>query len=236
MNSPDFSSENYTFALGIGTAFRFAPSPRRPLAGSFSYFLRERTYCQANFLNAGVLSWELIEPQIAQLFGNYSFSDLNVSLAVSVIDLKQGKNILVQTGKLNDCLKASMAFPGILPPVPVGDMELVSSTIFCDLPLDNIEKNDAPVLAVDMPIPFIGDNPRTLLEVISIVDDISSRAIKAKYWPAPIIVCAWKEWENSAGVIITRYPRLLNRPALTPTGCSKRPNCREELPKLIRTR
>ncbi len=101
-------------------------------------------------------------------------------LAVSVIDLKQGKNILIQQGKLNDCLKASMAFPGILPPVPVGAMELVSSTIFCDLPLDNIVKNDAPVLAVDMPIPFVGDNPRTLLEVISIVDDISSRAIKEK--------------------------------------------------------
>jgi hypothetical protein len=29
-------------------------------------------------------------------------------------------------------------------------------------------------------MPFIGSNPRTLLEIISIVDDISSRAIKEK--------------------------------------------------------
>jgi NTE family protein len=175
-----FFGENYRSLWGLEQLSGLLRSPKRPLAGSFSYFLRERTYCQANFMNAGVLSWELIEPQIAQFFGNYSFSDLKIPLAVSVIDLKQGKNILIQQGKPNDCLKASMAFPGILPPVAVGEMELVSSTIFCDLPLDNIAKDDTPVLTIDMPMPFVGDNPRTLLEVISIVDDISSRAIKEK--------------------------------------------------------
>jgi len=87
-------------------------------------------------------------------------------------------------------MKASMAFPGILPPVSVGEMELVSShTLFtATLPLDNITKNDAPVLTVDLSMPFIGSNPRTLLEIISIVDDISSRAIKEKTnWRTPII-------------------------------------------------
>jgi len=44
---------------------------------------------------------------------------------VSVIDLKQGKNILIQEGKLYDCMKASMAFPGILPRFG-WEMELVS--------------------------------------------------------------------------------------------------------------
>jgi NTE family protein len=127
-----------------------------------------------------VLSWQILEPQIAKIFGENAFSDLKIPLAVSVIDLKQGKNILMQEGKLHDCMKASMAFPGILPPVSVGDVELVSSTIYCDLPLDNITKNDAPVLTVDLPMPFVRSNPRTLLEIISIVDDISSRAIKEK--------------------------------------------------------
>ena len=175
-----FFAENYRSLWGLEQLSGLLRSPRRDVLGSFSYFLRERTYCQANFQNASVLSWEKIDPQITQLFGNYSFSDLKIPLAVSVIDLKQGRNILVQQGKLNDCLKASMAFPGILPPVPVGEMELVSSTIFCDLPLDNLTENDAPVLTVDIPIPFVGIKPRTLLEVISIVDDISNRGIKEK--------------------------------------------------------
>ena len=175
-----FFEENSRSLWGLEHLSGLLQSPRHRVVGSFSYFLRERTYCQGNFQNDSVLSWQIVEPQITRLFGNYSFSDLKIPLAVSVIDLKQGKNILVRQGKLNDCLKASMAFPGILPPVSVGDMELISSTVYCDLPLDNIAKNDAPVLTIELPISFVGGNPRTLLEVISIVDDISSRAIKEK--------------------------------------------------------
>ncbi len=175
-----FFEDNYNSLWGLEQHSGLLQSPRGRVGDSFSYFLRERTYCQANFQNESVLSWQILEPQINKIFGDATFSDLKIPLAVSVIDLKQGKNILVQEGKLHDCMKASMAFPGILPPVSVGEMELVSSTIYCDLPLDNITKNDAPVLTVDLSMPFIGSNPRTLLEIISIVDDISSRAIKEK--------------------------------------------------------
>ena len=99
---------------------------------------------------------------------------------MSAIDLKQGRNILVDEGKLNDSLKASIAFPGILPPVSIGNMELVSSTIYCELPLDNITRKDTSVVTIDVPSPFSGSNPRTLLEVVSIVDEIRSRTIKEK--------------------------------------------------------
>jgi NTE family protein len=153
---------------------------RRHRLDNFSYFLRERLYCHANFQSNGVLAWETVEPQIARLFGDKSFSDLQVPLAVSAIDLKRGKLVLVEKGRLRDSLKASMAFPGILPPVASGNMELVSSTIYCELPLDGITKKDAPVITIDLPDTFRGRNPQTLLEVISIVDDIRSRYIKER--------------------------------------------------------
>ena len=175
-----FFKDNYNSLWGLEQHSGLLQGRRLRVGDSFSYFLRERTYCQANFQNNSVLSWQILDPQITKIFGENTFSDLKIPLAVSVIDLKQGKNILVHEGKLYDCMKASMAFPGILPPVSVGEMELVSSTIYCDLPLDNITRNDAPVLTVDLPLPFVGSNPRTLLEIISIVDDISSRAIKEK--------------------------------------------------------
>ena len=175
-----FFKDNYSSLWGLEQHSGLLQGRRLRVGDSFSYFLRERTYCQANFQNNSVLSWQILDPQITKIFGENTFSDLKIPLAVSVIDLKQGKNILIQEGKLYDCMKASMAFPGILPPVSVGEMELVSSTIYCDLPLDNITPNDAPVLTIDLSMPFIGSNPRTLLEIISIVDDISSRAIKEK--------------------------------------------------------
>jgi NTE family protein len=155
-------------------------SRRRRVVGNYSYFVRERLYCHANLQSDSVLSWEAVEPQINRFFGDKTYADLTIPVAVSVIDLKQGKNILVEKGKLTDSMKASMAFPGILPPVTVGNMELVSSTIFCELPLTNISKKDRPVVTVDFPSTISGDDPHTLLEVISIVDDIRNRAIKEK--------------------------------------------------------
>jgi NTE family protein len=171
---------NYRSLWGLEQLTGLLKSPRHPIVGDFSYFLRERTYCHANFQSDSVLSWAAVEPQIARLFGDKTYADLKIPVAVSAIDLKQGKSILVEEGKLSDSIKASMAFPGILPPVSLGNMELVSSTIFCELPLENIDKKDRPVLTIDLPSALSGNNLRTLLEVIAIVDDIRCRAIKEK--------------------------------------------------------
>jgi len=153
---------------------------RRRVVGSFSYFLRERLFCHANLQSDSALSWDTIEPQITGLFGDKTFSDLKIPLVVSVIDLKRGKRVLLDKGKLSDIMKASIAFPGLLPPVSIGKMKVVSGTIYCELPLDSITKKDSPVLTIDLPSPFPESNPRTLLEVVSIVDDIRGRTIKEK--------------------------------------------------------
>ena len=171
---------NYRSLWGLEQLTGLLKSPRHSIVGDFSYFLRERTYCHANLQNTSVLSWELVEPLITGIYRDKTFADLKIPVAVSAIDLKQGESILVEAGKLSESIKASMAFPGILPPVSMGNMELVSSTIFCELPLGNISKKDAPVLTIDLPSVFSGSNLRTLLEIIALVDDIRCRAIKEK--------------------------------------------------------
>jgi NTE family protein len=175
-----FFKDNNHSLWGLEQLTGLLMSRRRRVVGSFSYFLRERSYCSANFKGNSALSWETVEPQITRLFGYKTFSDLKIPLAMSVIDLKSGKSVLLEKGTLHYGMKASIAFPGILPPVIVGNMELVSSTIYCELPLDGVTKKDSPVLTIDMPSIFSGSNPQTLLEVIAIVDDIRSRAIKEK--------------------------------------------------------
>jgi NTE family protein len=175
-----FFKDNNHSLWGLEQFTGLLMSRRRRIVGSFSYFLRERLFCHANFLNDSVLSWETVEPQITRFFGDKTFSDLKIPLVVSAIDLKRGKGVLLDEGKLSDSMKASIAFPGLLPPVSVGNMELVSSTIYCELPMDGITKKDTPVLTIDLPSPFSGGNPQSLLEIVSIVDDIRSRAIKEK--------------------------------------------------------
>jgi predicted acylesterase/phospholipase RssA len=166
-----FFKDNNHSLWGLEQFTGLLMSRRRRIVGSFSYFLRERLFCHANFLNDSVLSWETVEPQITRFFGDKTFSDLKIPLVVSAIDLKRGKVVLLDEGKLSDSMKASIAFPGLLPPVSVGNMEL---------PLDSITKKDTPVLTIDLPSPFAGGNPQSLLEIVSIVDDIRSRTIKEK--------------------------------------------------------
>jgi len=175
-----FFVENNRFLWGLEQTTGLLMNRQPQAAGSLSYFQRERSYCSANFARASTLSWETVEPQITGLFGYKTFSNLKIPLAVSVIDLKKGTNVLIEKGTLRYSIKASIAFPGVLPPVLLADMELVSSTIFCELPLENITGKDYPVLTIDLPSVFSGDKPRTLLEVMAIVGNIRSAAIKEK--------------------------------------------------------
>ena len=173
-----FFEGNNRALWGLEQATGLLMSPRRRIVGGFSYFLRERLYCHANFESESVLTWASLESQITGIFGDKTFSDLKIPLAVSVINLKQGKIVLLEEGRLNDSIKASIAFPGILPPVSLGNMELVSSSIFCELPLNITTRADAPILTIDLPSPYSGSKSQSLLEVISQVDDIRCRAIK----------------------------------------------------------
>lgn len=59
-------------------------------------------------------------------------------------------------------------------------MELVSSTLFSELPLENVGKKDAPVLAIDIPSPTLKRDLRSLLEIIAATDDIRSAAIEQR--------------------------------------------------------
>jgi len=57
-------------------------------------------------------------------------------------------------------MKASMAFLAFSPRFGWGKWNLVSSTNLLRLAAGYITKNDAPVLTVDLSMPFIGSNPR----------------------------------------------------------------------------
>jgi len=70
-----FFEDNYNFALGLDSiAFGCSRVPVGRVGDSCSpYFLRERTYCQANFRMKVFLSWQILEPQINKIFGDCYF-------------------------------------------------------------------------------------------------------------------------------------------------------------------
>lgn len=153
---------------------------RRRITDSFAYFLQERLYCRANVKRLSILTWDIVEPLISEVFGDDSFSDLKIPLVISTIDLNAKRLFIIDTGKLTDGMKAGIAFPGLFPPVNLYDHQLVSSTICCELPLELVTKADSPVLAVDFPVILSHQRPTDLLEIIARTTEIRSHAIKSR--------------------------------------------------------
>jgi NTE family protein len=174
----NFFDSNDKSLWGIEQMSGLFQMQRRRIVDSFAYFLQERLYCRANMKRLSILTWEIVEPLISEVFGDTTFSDLKIPLAISTIDLNAKKLFIIDTGKLTDGMKASIAFPGLFPPVNYGEHQLVSSTICCELPLEAITKADSPVLAVDFPAILSHQRPTDLLEIIARTTEIRSHAIK----------------------------------------------------------
>lgn len=174
----DFFVDNHKYLWGLEQMSGLFLTRKKRLINSIDYFLRERLYCQVNLKRISILSWKLINPLLSELFGNKTFADLEIPVALSVIDPNINKLFVIDSGKLTTAIKAGIAYPGLFPPVILNGREMESSTPYCDLPLHAISNKDSPVLAIDFPTINLYQQPKTLLEIISRVSEIRNQAIK----------------------------------------------------------
>ncbi|HEX9896581.1 MAG TPA: patatin-like phospholipase family protein [Dehalococcoidales bacterium] len=176
----DFFDSNHNALWGMEQISELFQTQRRRIVDSFGYFLRERLYCRSNLRRVSILTWDIIEPLILDVFGETTFSDLEIPLAISTIDLDEKGLFIIDSGKLSNAMKAGIAFPGLFPPVSFGERRLVSSTLCCELPLEAITKADSPVLVFDFPTILTHQQPANLLEIIARTTEIRSHAIKSR--------------------------------------------------------
>jgi NTE family protein len=174
----NFFDSNDKLLWGLEQMSGLFQMQRRRITDSFAYFLQQRLYCRANVKRLSILTWDIVEPLIYEVFGNADFSDLKIALAISTIDLDAEKIFMIESGKLTDSMKAGIAFPGLFSPVNHNGHKLVSSTICCELPLETITRADPPVLAVDFPVILSHERPTDMLEIIARTTEIRSHAIK----------------------------------------------------------
>jgi len=175
-----FFDDNERYLWGLEQFSGVIRSQRRRIVNSFSYFLRRRLFCRENMKRTSILSWEFVESRIESLFGNNTFSDLKVPLAVSAIDISSSTEILIEHGDLVEGLKAGIAFPGLFPPVRIADRELVSSILYCESPLGTLVKSLRPIVVIDISSALFARRPRSLLEIIAHADEVRTVAIKQR--------------------------------------------------------
>ena len=84
----------------------------------------------------GLLSAAGIQHVLEEFIGEMEFSDLRIPCALTAVDLKEMKEIIIREGKVIDGLMASTAIPGIFPPKLMGDRVLVDGMVLNPVPVD----------------------------------------------------------------------------------------------------
>jgi NTE family protein len=104
---------------------------------------------------SGVRKW------LDSILGDKTFADLIIPCAVTAVDIKSGKEITISEGRLKDAILATIAIPGIFPPLKLNDWELVDGAVLNPVPVSiaRMLAPGLPVVAVvlndplDQPVP-----------------------------------------------------------------------------------
>lgn len=73
---------------------------------------------------------------ISELLPARSFEELRIPLAITATDVETGELMVIRKGGLVEALRAALAFPGIFPPVQVGQRFLVDGGLINPVPID----------------------------------------------------------------------------------------------------
>jgi NTE family protein len=78
------------------------------------------------------------------------FRDLEIPLRIVAADLESGEQVILKSGELLPAVQASMAVPGVFPPVLLGDRKLVDGGVANPLPYDLLLDECDIVIAIDV--------------------------------------------------------------------------------------
>jgi NTE family protein len=80
-----------------------------------------------------------------------SFDELPTPFRCVAVDLKDGKQVIFQSGALFDALRSTMSIPGVFTPWHVGDHVLVDGGVLNNLPVDVLKTMEPEfIIAVDL--------------------------------------------------------------------------------------
>jgi NTE family protein len=124
----------------------------------------------------GWLKGDRIYNTLLRLTDGKYFSDLEIPLAVACIDLNSRKLTIIQEGEVAKALRASIAIPGVFPPVEMGKKLLVDGYILNNNPADVVKDMGAKHVIAIRVISSNTQNktPTSLLSCLNRYIDIAS--------------------------------------------------------------
>jgi NTE family protein len=88
---------------------------------------------------------------LTQHFGERTFEQLQIKLALVAVDIEAGERVILNEGSVLEAIRATTAVPGLFPPVRRGDQLLVDGGVLDNMPADVARELGADiVIAVDV--------------------------------------------------------------------------------------
>ena len=101
--------------------------------------------------NGGLIRGQQLLAFFEQEFGEKTFSDLRLPLALIAVDLNSHREIVLREGSVAMALRATTSLPGLFTPVEMNDWRLVDGGLLNNLPVDVAKRTGAEiVIAVDI--------------------------------------------------------------------------------------
>jgi NTE family protein len=102
--------------------------------------------------SSGLLRGTRVYRMLAEMLGEErTFEEMEIPFAVVATDMRTGREVILQDGKIVDAIRATMSVPGVFEPVKRGDMLLADGGILNNVPVDVARRiGKSPVVAVDV--------------------------------------------------------------------------------------
>lgn len=84
----------------------------------------------------GLVDDRRVGEALGLLFGDRTFADASIPLFLAATDFRTGEKVVLDSGRIRDAVRASIAIPLLLRPWPVGDRLLVDGGASNPLPID----------------------------------------------------------------------------------------------------
>ena len=172
------------------------------------------TLVDRSLLRRGLLSGQKVTAFLAQWLDGLTFDDLRLPLALVAADLNGRQKVVFREGAVLDAVRATMALPGLFPPVERGDQLLVDGGIVDNVPADVVREMGAEcVVAVDIStdretVKFVAGNlrrRRLVPDGLADMIDLLGRSL------------VFLTWEVNRRALEEAPPDLMVRPPVPPT-------------------
>lgn len=105
-----------------------------------------------SFSTGGILSGKKLDLFLEKTFGETTFEELRIPLAINATDIETGEEVVFRSGLIKTAIRASISVPTIFTPIEVNGQILVDGGLSANVPSHLITQPQSLVVNVRRPI------------------------------------------------------------------------------------